>query len=84
MEFEARIDIQLTEAAAAVARRQSFQVPPQIQPWLLSVQPPDIVHLPPCTSTFVVLFRQWTVSDSQLKLTVFLGLPDEPPRLQAM
>lgn len=84
MNFDAHIDIQLTEAAAAVARQPSFQVPPQIQSWLLSVQTPDLVTLPPCEQKLVVLFREWVLSEEQLTLKIVLGLPAEPQKLKAI
>lgn len=84
MNFNARIDIQLTEAAAAVARPPSFQVPPQIQSWLLSVQMPDLVTLPPCTQPLVVVFREWVLSSEELTLKIVLGLPNEPTKLKAI
>lgn len=77
------LDVRLSPAAAAVWRQPSLQVTPQLQSLLLHVQLADMVVLPPCNSTFVVVFRTWTIQRDSMTLQVTLDLASDQPTLTA-
>ena len=78
------IRILLTEAAKSVQRAPTFQVTPDLQPLLMSIQTWDTVTIPPCSTGFLVIGRAWTIRAESAELVVLLGLDEDRPQLRAV